>query len=208
MGRDDLDLLLFPMLLNFLYQSRGVIATLPSRDSPHEFRARLLRFVTRRRFDSRVRVVDFVGEDEGLSYVVSLRVRNPSHRPLTPAEQKAGLEKALKAEKAAAGNRKKPWLELAAFEALETLAGVEAATQMFYIGTKRSRQLGNLWVGLLSPGLGTAGAARRMADTEFALRHDEMGLVIRGVRPSFPSHVVVPEARVGPPHVAFVPQPP
>lgn len=207
-GQEDLDLLLLPTFLNFLYQSRGIIATLPSRDSPHDFRARLLRFVTRRRFDSRVRVVDFVREDEGLSYVVSLKVRNPTHHPLTPTEQKAGLEKALKAEKAAAGNRRKPWLELAAFEALETLVGVEAAMQMFYIGTKRSRQLGNLWVGLLSPGLGTAAAARRMADTEFALRHDEVGLVIRGVRPSFPSHLVISDSRAGPPRVTFVPRPP
>jgi predicted ATP-dependent serine protease len=53
-GLEDLDLLLFPTFLNNLYQSRGMIAVLPSRDSPHDFRARLTRFVTRRRFDTRV----------------------------------------------------------------------------------------------------------------------------------------------------------
>ncbi|MGI0156151.1 MAG: gas vesicle protein GvpD basic region 2 domain-containing protein, partial [Thermoplasmata archaeon] len=72
-GTEDLELLLFPTLLNMLYHSRGIIAVLPSRDSPHKFRARLTRFVTRRRFDSRVRVVDYAGEDEGLSYVVNIR---------------------------------------------------------------------------------------------------------------------------------------
>ena len=60
---EDLDRLLFPTYLNFLYQSRGIIAVLPSRDSPHGFRSRLTRFATRRRFDSRDRVVDYVGED-------------------------------------------------------------------------------------------------------------------------------------------------
>ncbi|MGA7750944.1 MAG: gas vesicle protein GvpD basic region 2 domain-containing protein, partial [Gallionella sp.] len=42
-GLEDLDLLLFPTFLNMLYQSRGMIAILPSRDSPHDFRARMTR---------------------------------------------------------------------------------------------------------------------------------------------------------------------
>ncbi len=66
-GLEDLDLLLFPTYLNFLYQSRGILAVLPSRDSPHDFRGRFTHFATRRRFDTRVRVIDYIGEDHGLS---------------------------------------------------------------------------------------------------------------------------------------------
>ena len=33
-GTHDLDLLLFPILLNTLYHSRGIMTILPSRDSP------------------------------------------------------------------------------------------------------------------------------------------------------------------------------
>lgn len=199
-GTEDLDLLLFPTLLNVLYQSRGIIAMLPSRDSPHDFRARLTRFVTRRRFDSRVRIPEYVGEDRGPPYVVNLDIRGPK------AKDRA-MAKMVAAEKAVQGGRKKPFLELTAFEVFDTLLGSEKATQLFFWGVKRSRMLGNLGIGLLGPGLGCAAGVRRMADTEFALHRNEVGLLIRGVRPSFPSYVVTGDLRQGPPHVAFVPQP-
>ncbi|HLY76905.1 MAG TPA: hypothetical protein VKT21_03370 [Thermoplasmata archaeon] len=194
---EDLDLLLFPTFLNVLYQSRGILAILTSRDSPREFRARLTRFVTRRRFDSRVRICDYVGQDEGPPYVVNL---NFLGKPKATA-------KVVAAEKAVQGNRKKPFLELTAFEVFDTLMGSEAATRLFFRGVKRVHMLGNLGLGLLGPGLGCAAGVRRMADTEFALHREEVGLIIRGVRPSFPSFVVTGDRDVGPPHVAFVPRP-
>lgn len=206
--QEDLDLLLLPTYLNFLYQSRGIVAVLPSRDSPHGFRTRLTRHVTRRRFDSRVRVVDYVGEDEGLSYVVNLKNKGDLiWRQPSPTETKAAIAKMVNAEKAAAGNRQKPYLELVACEVLETLVGPEQAAKMFFHGAKRSRQVGNLVISPIAAGLVMAAAARRLADTEFALHHDDVGLLIRGIRPAFPNHVVVPDTRAGPPHVAFVPRP-
>lgn len=205
-GREDLDLLLLPTLLNFLYQSRGIIAVLPSRDSPHDFRARLTQFVTRRRFDSRVRVVDYVGEDEGHSYVVSMK---GMHRPsqLRKKEIASAVAKLEVAERAAAGSRKNPIIELTAFEVFETLMGVDTALRMYFHGIKRVRMVGNLGIGLLGPGLGCAAGVRRMVDSEFALHRDEVGLVIRGIRPSFPGHVVTVDSKASPPHVAFVPRP-
>jgi hypothetical protein len=208
-GTEDLDLLLLPTFLNLLYQSRGIVAVLPSRDSPHDFRRRLTQYVTRRRFDSRVRVVDYVGEDEGPPYVVNLRM-HPDHQKRSgkPASsEQAGFAKMVQAEKAAQGNRKRSFLELHAFEVLNMLVGAEQATQMFFYGVKRARSAGNLVIGLLGPGLACAPAVRRMADTEFELRRDEVGLLIRGVRPSFPTHVVTGDQERGPPHVQFVPQP-
>lgn len=205
--KEDLDLLLLPTFLNFLYQSRGMIAVLPSRDSPHDFRARLTRYVTRRRFDSRVRVVDYVGEDEGLSYVVNLKGVGEIPHPRTAKETKVAIAKMVKAEKAAAGNRKKAFIELFSCEVFETLMGPEEAAKMFFHGAKRSRQVGNLAIVPMGAGLQMAPSARRMADTEFALHHDDVGLMIRGVRPSFPNHVVMVDPALGPPHVAFVPRP-
>ncbi|MCI4347879.1 MAG: hypothetical protein L3J97_04590 [Thermoplasmata archaeon] len=199
-GTEDLDLLLFPTLLNILYQSRGIIAMLPSRDSPHEFRARLTRFVTRRRFDSRVRITDYVGEDQGPPYVVNMDIRSPKAREKATAKMVA-------AEKAVQGTRGKTFLELTAFEVFDTLMGPEIATKLFYQGIKRVRMMGNLGVGLLGPGLGCAAGVRRMADTEFELRREAVGLIIRGVRPSFSSYVVTDDLQAGPPHVVFVPRP-
>ena len=206
-GTDDLDLLLFPTFLNLLYQSRGFIAVLPSRDSPHDFRARLTRFVTRRRFDSRVRVIDYVGEDEGPPYVVNLKVmrQDGKQSPTNAKAREQAMGKMEEAERAAQGTRQKSFLELNAFEVLDVLVGGDKAAQMFFYGVKRARHVGNLVIGLLGPGLRCSAAVRRMADTEFELHHDEVGLIIRGVRPSFPSCVVTSNFQAGRPHVAFVP---
>ncbi len=208
-GRDDLDLLLFPAYLNFLYHSRGVLAILPSNDSPHDFRERLTRHVTRRRFDSRVRVMDYVGEDEGLAYVVNFPSRgfDPHPTKTSRAKMDRAVALAVAAEAAAQGHRRRPYLELTAFEIFDMLMGSEKAARTFFHGVKRARQLGNLVVGLLGPGLGCADAVRRMADQEFELRRDEVGLQIRGIRPAFPAHLVTEDRSAGRPHVVLVPRP-
>ena len=207
-GLEDLDLILSPTYLNFLYQSRGIMAVLPSRDSPHRFRTRLIRYVSRRRFDSRVRIVDYAGEDEGLSYVVNIRGPHVTSKggPDSKTRERAIAQMAT-AEKAVQGSRGKPFLELTNFELFDILLGTETALRMYFHGIKRTRTLGNLGIGVLAAGLGVAEGVRRMADVEFELHRDEVGLVIRGVRPSFPGHVVVPDPRLPAPHVAFVPRP-
>lgn len=208
---EDLDLLLFPTYLNALYHSQGMIAILPARDSPHLFRSRLTRFVTRRRFDSRVRIIDYVGEDEGRSYVVTLRGKMPlgADAPKPGArEAKAALAQLVAAERVVQGNRGKPFVEVTAFEIFETLMGAERAGRLFFHGLKRTRELGNLGIGLLGPGLGCSAAVRRMTDTEFELHRDEVGLTIRGVHPAFSTHVVTIDPAARSPHVAFVPGPP
>jgi hypothetical protein len=207
-GTEDLDLLLLPTILNMLHHSRGLIAVLPARDSPHNFRERLTRYVTRRRFDSRVRVVDYAGEDEGLSYVVSITSSAlGSMEEQSESEKKAAMAKMVEAEKAAAGNRNRPFLELYSLDVMETLMGPEKAATMFFHGAKRSRQVGNLLIVLLGPGLGSAVAARKLADNEFQLHHNDVGLVVRGVRPQFPGHVVTTDTAKGSPHVVLVPRP-
>lgn len=208
--REDLDLLLFPTLLNILYHSRGIIAILPARDAPHSFRARLTHYVTRRRFDSRVRIMDYIGEDEGPPYVVNVGggslPEDQDGKP-NPKVKRRAIAQVVKAERAAQGGRNKPFLELTAFEVFETLMGVEKALKMYYYGIKRIRAVGNLGIGLLGPGLGCAAGVRRMVDTEFSLHRDDVGLLIKGIHPSFPTCVVTPDPVAGPPHVAFVPRP-
>jgi len=208
-GLEDLDLLLFPTYLNFLYHSRGVLAVLPSRDSPHAFRGRLTRFATRRRFDSRVRVIDYIGEDEGLSYVVNIRTTQDEPRPRASKqkERQVAIGQVVEAERAVQGGRKNPFIELHAFEVFDTLMGTEKALKMFYYGIKRIRNIGNLGLGLLGPGLGCSAGVRRMSDTEFALHREDVGLIVRGVRPAFPGYVVTEDRVAGAPHVVFVPRP-
>src|SRR5208282_2125202 len=103
----------------------------------------------------------------------------------SPKEQQRAMAKMVEAEKAVRGSRNKTFLELTAFEVFDTLMGPEEATRIFYFGVKRTRQLGNLGVGLLGPGVGCAAGVRSMTESEFALHRDEVGLIIRGVRPAF-----------------------
>lgn len=208
-GTEDLDLVLFPTYLNFLYHSRGLIAVLPSRDSPRKFRARLTQFVTVRRFDSRVRIVDYVGEDDGPPYVVTLSSLRPGIGPApSKAKQKrSDYARMDDAERAAQGTRRKSFLELNAFEVIDTLVGSEHAMKMIFWGVKRARHVHNLVIGILGPGLGCEAGVRRLADLELDLHRNEVGLVLRGNRPSFRAHVVSPNPAGDPPQVSFVPEP-
>lgn len=193
---EELDLLFAPLWLNFLHHSRGIIAVLPARDSPQAFRGRMLRYTTRRRFDSRVRVIDYVGEGDAEPYVVSLV-------PLKEAER--AMKKMAAAERAAQGARGRSFLEFNAFETIETVAGPETASRMVLFGVKRARQVRNLVVGLIRPGLALRDAVRSMADCEIEVSHHAGALVLRGIRPSFPPHRVVPDPERGPPSAVLRP---
>jgi GvpD gas vesicle protein len=206
---EELDLFLTPLFLNFLYQSRGILAVLPSRDSPHAFRGRLTRYATRRRFDSRVRIVTYVGEDEELPYVVHLKT--PRTGFTKAAREKVSAEsmaKMVTAETAVSGVRKRPFLEMNAFEVPEMLFGAETASRMFFHGIKRARAVQNLIVGLTRPGLQCSPAVEAMADSEFALSRESVGLTVRGIRPAFGTHVVTIDRARGAPYVSLVPGPP
>jgi hypothetical protein len=74
---------------------------------------------------------------------------------------------------------------------------------MFLHGIKRTRSVGNLCLGLLRPGLGCGDAVRAMADIEIGLHHDRAGLVLRGIRPEFPGHVVAIDPKSGAPHLSL-----
>jgi hypothetical protein len=205
----DRELLLTPTLLNFLYQSNGVMAVLPSRESPQKFRTHLTRWASRRLFDTRVRVIDYVGEATDLPYVVSVEHKRAPDVPPRVARQKRAKAMAdmAAAERAVRGARSRMFLELVAFEMGEMIAGPELAAAMFLHGIKRTRSVGNLCLGLLRPGLGCRDAVRGMADVELGLHRSDVGLLLRGIRPVFPEHLVGIDPQRGEPHVMLTPAP-
>ncbi len=177
---DDLDLLVAPTVLNFLHHSRGAMVLLPPRDDPTSFRRRLTRFTTRRRFDTRIRIVDYSGAFDQLPYVTTIE-RGTKDR-------KIDLAKFGAAERAASGGRGRPYLELHAITLLELLVGAEKAARMIYFGVQRAQRVGNLILGILSPGLGCAPIVRAMAKVELAVDRGPRGVTVRGLRPEFPAH--------------------
>ena len=147
-----------PTFLNFLYQSRGVLAVLPVRESPHEFRAWPTQWVSRRRFDTRVRIVDYIGEDDEWPYVVTLKESTrqvPAHGPAPRTRPEEGPHRRHgedgEGRGRGSGARTKPYVEAVAFEICDMLFGADTASRMFFHGIKRSRAVGNLALGILRP---------------------------------------------------------
>lgn len=202
-GTEELHRVLTPLWLNFLRQSHGILAVLPARESPHRFREALLRHVSRRLFDSRVRIVDYVGEDDEASYVVSLKGLTSTQLP--EERRKEAIERITRAERIVRGAGPKPFLEVTSLEILEAIAGVETATRMYLHGMKRTRSVGNLGIAIARPGLACFDAVRAMVDYELALRVEPVGLILSGTRPSFTDRLVVPDRLDGPPHIVLVP---
>lgn len=203
----DVERLLTPTLLNFLFQSRGVIAVLPARVSPHQFRAHLTQWVGRRRFDSRVRVVTYVGEDDEAPYVV--HIESAGGRKDSAKTRKtrvnSDMSKMVAAEKAARGARGRVILELVAFEIAEMVAGPETAARMFFHGIKRVQGVGNLCLGIMRNGLESADSLQSLAETELSLHRNDAGLILTGIRPKFPGHRVETDPRLGEPHLSLSP---
>lgn len=193
----DLHLLLTPTWLNFLSQSRGLMLVLPARESPRAFRSALLRHVSRRLFDSRVRIIDYVQEDDPAPYIVHLPIKG---------DPKVGMEKMTVAERAVAGATHRPFLEYNALEMMETLVGAETAGRMFLHGMKRARAVGNLGVAVARPGLASLDGARSLCDREMLLRRDGDRLLLAGIRPAFPEQLVVADDRRGAPFATVVPR--
>jgi hypothetical protein len=115
------------------------------------------------------------------------------------------MAKMAGAETAVRGARSRMFLEMMAFEIAEILFGPEVAGRMFLHGIKRTREVGNLCLGILRPGLGCSDTVRGMADIEFTLHRDDLGLVLRGIRPKFPNQIVAFDSKRGEPYVSLTP---
>ena len=189
---EDIHLLLTPTWLNFLRQSRGMLAVLPARESPAQFRTALLQHVTRRLFDSRVRIVDYIGESDPFSYVVTMGPKLPKAK---------AMRRMVEAERAIHGARGRPFIEYNALEMMEGLFTADTACRMILHGVKRARLVGNLGLALARPGLACVEAARSMMDYDFRLRRTPDGLQLVGDRPAFPAHFVLEDPRGGRPRV-------
>lgn len=201
----DLHVLFTPTWLNFLYQSRGILAVLPARESPQEFREGLLPYVSRRRFDSRVRIVDYIGEGGESPYVVP--ILGGARTPAAPKARDQQIARMVVAERAVRGATARPFLEYNALEVAETLFGPETAARMHFHGIKRTRSVKNLGLVVAREGLVNVDAARSLCDYEFALRRDDIGLILRGERPRISEHVLIPDRTRGAPHLCFLPTP-
>jgi KaiC/GvpD/RAD55 family RecA-like ATPase len=194
-GIDDYYMLFTPTFLNFLTQSRGIIAVLAAGESHEKLRETLVRHTPPNVFDTRVRIADYTANETEESYIV----------PMARYGRDEAMRAMVTAEKAARGPEQKPFLEYTAFDTLESLMGDQVAIRMYFHGVRRTKLVGNLGIGLLKPGLLVSSEILNMMDTYFRIINIDNAPCIYGIRPRTTIYAISPDPEKGAPHAKLTP---
>lgn len=194
-GIDDYYMLFTPTFLNFLTQSRGIIAVLAAGESHEKLRETLVRGTPPNVFDTRVRIADYTANETEESYIV----------PMARYGRDEAMRAMVTAEKAARGPEQKPFLEYTAFDTLESLMGDQVAIRMYFHGVRRTKLVGNLGIGLLKPGLLVSSEILNMMDTYFRIINIDNAPCIYGIRPRTTIYAISPDPEKGAPHAKLTP---
>ncbi|MCI4368012.1 MAG: hypothetical protein L3K09_00395 [Thermoplasmata archaeon] len=194
-GIDDYYMLFTPTFLNFLSQSRGIIAVLAAGESHEKLRETLTRHTSPNVFDTRVRIADYTANETEESYIV----------PMARFGRDEALRAMTTAEKAARGPEQKPFLEYTAFDTLESLMGDQVAIRMYFHGVQRTKLVGNLGIGLLKPGLLVSSEILNMMDTYFRIINIDNAPCIYGIRPRTTIYSISTDTEAGSPHAKLTP---
>ena len=194
-GIDDYYMLFTPTFLNFLSQSRGIIAVLAAGDSPEKLRETLVRHVQPNLFDTRVRIPDYTASETEDPYIL----------PMARYGRDEAMRAMVTAEKAAAGPDRKPFVEYMAFDTFESLMGDQVAIRMYFTGVARTKHVGNLGIGLLKPGLLVSSEILNMMDTYFRIINIDNAPCIYGIRPRTTIYAISPDPEKGAPHAVLTP---
>ena len=194
-GIDDYYTLFTPTFLNFLSQGRGIIAVLAAGESPEKLRDTLIRHVPANQFDTRVRIPDYSATETEEPYIL----------PMARFGRDEAMRAMVTAEKAVAGNERKPFVEYTAFDTFESLMGDQVAIRMYFQGVARTKHVGNLGIGLLKPGLLVSSEILNMMDTYFRIINIDNAPCIYGIRPRTTIHAISPDPEKGSPHAILTP---
>lgn len=194
-GIDDYYMLFLPTFLNFLTQSRGMIAILAAGESHDKLRDSITKSSPPHLFDTRVRIADYTATETEQSYIV----------PMARFGRDEAMRAMVTAEKAARGPEQKPILEYTAFDTLESLMGDQAAIRMYFHGVQRAKLVGNLGIGLLKPGLLMSSEILNMMDTYFRIINIDNAPCVYGIRPRTRIYAISRDGEKGPPHTRLTP---
>ncbi len=194
-GIDDYYMLFTPTFLNFLSQSRGIIAVLAAGESYEKLRDTLVRHTPPNVFDQRVRIVDYTASETEETYIV----------PMAHYGRDEAMQAMVVAEKAARGPQQRPFLEYTSFDTLESLMGDQVAIRMYFHGVRRTKLVGNLGIGLLKPGLLVSSEILNMMDTYFRIINIDNAPCIYGIRPRTTIYSISTDPELGAPHARLTP---
>jgi KaiC/GvpD/RAD55 family RecA-like ATPase len=194
-GIDDYYMLFTPTFLNFLAQSRGIIAVLAAGESPEKLRETLVRHVPPTQFDTRVRIPDYTANETEDPYIL----------PMARFGREEAMRAMVTAEKAVAGPDRKPFIEYTAFDTFESLMGDQVAIRMYFQGLSRTKHVGNLGIGLLKPGLLVSSEILNMVDTYFRIINIDNAPCLYGIRPRTQIYAISSDPEKGAPHATLTP---
>jgi GvpD gas vesicle protein len=179
-GNDDVLTMTFPAIANFLALGRGALVVPPAGVPAARFRAALLRCIAAETFDARVRVLDFTRIDPVPPWLV----------PMARYSRVETMRATLKAEAAARGPTKGPFVEIDSLDTLENTANAEFTVRMLTHSIGRIKETGILGVVWIRPTSRSAPAISGMADVHLALSRPDGRLTLRGIRPAFPARSI------------------
>ncbi len=194
-GIDDYYMLFTPTFLNFLCQSRGIVAVLAAGESYEKLRDTIVRHTPPNVFDQRVRIVDYTASETEETYIV----------PMAHYGREEAVNAMVVAEKAARGPQQRPFLEYTSFDTLESLMGDQVAIRMYFHGVRRTKLVGNLGLGLLKPGLLVSSEILNMMDTYFRIVNIDNAPCIYGIRPRTTIYSISIDHDAGAPHARLTP---
>jgi hypothetical protein len=136
----------------------------------------LLRCISADTVDARVRVLDYTRIDPDPPWLV----------PMARYSRAETMRAVLKAEEAARGPAKGPFVEIDSLDTLENTANAEFAVRMLTHSIGRIKETGILGLVWIRPTSRSAPAISGMANVHLVLSRTGGPLMVRGIRPVFP----------------------
>jgi KaiC/GvpD/RAD55 family RecA-like ATPase len=190
---DEYQLVLRPILLNFLMHERGIVAVLNGGSHSQAMKEDLARFMPEEQFDRLVRVADYFITQTNLPYVMALGRRDEALR-IWRANQEF-----------LRGKESKPIMDYTGFDTLEYLQGGEVAIKGLLEAVSHIKISNDIGVGILKPGLKSAQEIVNMADTYLRVTDIDRRPCIYGLKPKTILYALVPDEEKGMPHVRLEP---
>lgn len=186
-----------PILMNFVTQSRGVVAVLSGGDHAETLRNDLTRFVSGELFDRYVRIVDYFVQQSTEPYIMALGTKN--------------REEAMKIYKdnitMLRGKEDRPIIDYTGLDTVEYLHGGDVAIKNLLNAVAKIKisKEHDLGIGLLKPGLKLTQEIMNMADTYLKIVDIDKSPCIYGIKPKTMIHAIVPDETKGCPFVKLIP---
>ncbi len=194
-SNEEYMLVVRPLFLNFLSQSRGVLATLSGGTHPDILRDDITKFISDKKFDERFRIVDYFSFQSDKPYMMALGGKKRDELGKLYTKNIREISE----------NGKQPFLDYTGFDTLEYLRGDEIAIKDLLEAVANTKVSQNLGVGIVKHGLKLTSEIKNMADTYLEITSVNNTTCIYGIKPKTGIYAIVPHEEKGYPYISLIP---